>query len=510
MSPSSKKLRIAIASAECVPFSKVGGLADVVGALPPWIARDGHDVTVLTPWYGEIDVERFGIEPLALRPAIAVEAGGESYPLKAGRTVLPGTEVQVVLLGNPELFDRRGIYTDPRTGKAWPDEDLRLVFFNRAILAVLHRLAGDWDVLHCNDFHTALVPAYLRTGLVDSAGGLDRAGVLFSIHNLAYQGTFPAERLDRFGFSREHFRPGGPLEFYGRINLMKTGLVFADVLNTVSPTYAEEIQSGEEYGHGLEGVLKSRSGDLYGIMNGVDYDTWDPSVDGLLPVTYSAGSLAGKDRNKAALQERMGLPANLRVPVVGMVSRMVDQKGFDILAEGMERIVAMNVQLVVLGTGDPRYQELFAKLAGLHADRVAVEIGFVNELAHLIEAGSDFFLMPSRYEPCGLNQLYSLRYGTLPVVRATGGLKDSVRDLDEDPAGGNGFRFARYRSEELVDALARAVRFYERDGNGLAGVRRRIMGEDWSWGRSAGRYVELYQRAQEKRRSDSAPAPVSR
>jgi starch synthase len=401
--------------------------------------------------------------------------------------------VRVYFLDNDRFYARRGIYTVPETGKAFPDEDERTIFFNRAVLAAIKALDLHPDVIHCNDFHSGLIPAYLKLE-VQNDPHFAGAATVFSIHNLAYQGLFGPEFMLKAGLKSSLFSPMGPFEFWGRVNLMKVAISYADMISTVSRTYAEEITSTEEYGCGLEGVLRSRKADLVGILNGIDTDVWDPAEDTLLPVTFTTAALGGKGQNRAELLKAFSLPQTGAGPVIGMISRLVDQKGFDILAEGFEALMALGVNLVVLGTGQEKYHELYGSLAKKYPKQFGLKLEFNDRLAHLIEGGSDFFLMPSRYEPCGLNQMYSLRYGTIPIVRGTGGLLDTISEIDGTGESGNGFVFREYSPAALLDAVRRAVEFY-RDKNALRKVRRRIMREDHSWRRSAKEYGELYERA---------------
>jgi starch synthase len=348
------------------------------------------------------------------------------------------------------------------------------------------------DVIHCNDFHSGLIPVYLAREKAKNSS-FKNTGTVFSVHNLAYQGLFDPEFLEKAGLDPELFQPMSPFEFWGRVNVMKMALMFTGIISTVSRTYAEEIAASEEYGYGLEGVLRYRSGDLVGILNGIDPHAWDPETDELIPANFTRKDLSGKSKNKTALLKEFGLPAGDE-PVVGIVSRLVDQKGFDILSESLEALLELELKIVILGTGQQKYHELYAELAEKYPDSLSVRLEFNNRLAHLIEAGSDYFLMPSRYEPCGLNQMYSLRYGTMPVVRATGGLKDTVHELDEKGSKGNGFTFEAYTATSLIRAMKRAVEFFG-NGSAVKKVRRRIMAEDHSWKQSAKEYLEMYGRA---------------
>lgn len=482
-------LRVLFVSSEVAPFSKTGGLADVSGALPQALARLGVDVRVASPLY---QVVRDG--PWALRFLGDVKVRWGDSPERAGIWEAQlGGQVLVWLLDHP-AFDRAGLYGEQ--GQDYPDNLERFAFFCRGVLAFLDE--ADWkpQVAHCNDWQTALLPVYLRTA---GRPDWDPIATVFTVHNLAYQGLFPGERFGVLGLP-EHLSQPRYLEFWGQVNLLKGGLVFADVLSTVSETYAREIQT-PELGCGLDGVLRERSADLYGILNGVDYSVWDPRNDPYLPAPYGPEDLAGKRACKAALQREVGLREDLGVPLFGMVSRLVEQKGMDLLVACADRFPASGAQLVVLGTGEPRYEIQLREFAQRYPGWVAVRIGFDERLAHWIEAGCDAFLMPSRYEPSGLNQLYSLRYGTVPVVRKTGGLADSVVDASPEAlAAGEatGFVFEDYSPQAFWEAVERAMDAY-RDPRTWLTLVRSGMAADFSWDRAARRYMELYRVAMVKR-----------
>jgi starch synthase len=461
-------------SSEAAPFAKTGGLADVVGALPAALRDYGDDVAVVIPRYGPIDLTAarrvYDRLPVHLGPAVFQTS---IYQAPA--------EFPVYLVDCPPLFDRKGFYGE--AGLDYPDNSIRFAVFARAALGVARWLFKA-DILHCHDWQAGLVPAYLRSTFV---GDPTFAGVktLFTIHNLGYQGLFPTTALAAAALDPALFRPDG-LEFYGRVSYIKGGISFADALSTVSPTYAEEIQT-PEYGFGLDGALRARADVLTGILNGVDYREWSPDVDPLIPARYSADDLAGKRVCKAQLVREFGFGEEvLNRPLIGIVSRFTRQKGTDILAEVAGDIVAEGAYLVALGTGEPEYEAFFRRMAADYPGRVSVQVGFDNGLAHRIEAGADLFLMPSRYEPCGLNQMYSLRYGTVPVVRATGGLNDTIEE-------GTGFKFAEYSGQALLEAVRAAVRAYS-DADLWREMVRRGMGQDFSWKASAGAYSGLYRR----------------
>jgi starch synthase len=490
-------LSILMVSAEAHPFAKVGGLADVLGALPKALAGLGHQVKIALPYYKAVKDKHLEARVVPGLERVEVNLGSSRRVAAVRTACLPGSPVEVLLIENDDLFGRDGIYTDPATGKDFPDNAERFVSFSRAVLKALEAMPWRPDVIHCHDYQTGLIPAWLKTSLAGDQRFRD-TGTVYTIHNLAYQGVYPLEVGSMAGLPKDLTQPMGPLEFYGKLNMMKAGIVFSDIITTVSPTYAREIQTAE-FGSGLDGVLRSRSADVVGILNGADYEVWDPSIDALLPRKYTREDMEGKTVCKRDLCKRLGLKADGSTALVGMVSRMVDQKGFDIVVEAMDALTGLGVSLAVLGTGDKKHSDALSAYARRLPGRISVTIGFSEELAHLIEAGCDMFLMPSKYEPCGLNQLYSMRYGTIPVVRKTGGLADSVRDTDRGDTS-TGFVFADYTARALVAAMERAVKAFARKDQWKALVAR-AMAEDFSWGRSARTYQEVYSAMLERRRT---------
>jgi starch synthase len=461
-------------SSEAAPLAKTGGLADVVGALPSALRSYGDDVAVVIPRYGSIDLkgarrvwDGMAIHLGLARYDVAIYQAAEEYPL--------------YLVDCPPLFERKEFYGE--SGLDYPDNHIRFAVFSRAALEVA-RVLFRTEIFHCHDWQSALLPAWLRTTFATDPTFLG-AKTLFTIHNLGYQGLFPKTALSEVGLDPGLFRPDG-LEFFGDVSYIKSGIAFADALTTVSPTYAREIQT-PEYGFGLDGILRARADVLTGILNGVDYRDWSPDVDPFLPARYSVDDLSGKRICKEQLLAEFGLPlAAMDRPLIGIVSRFTRQKGTDLIAEVAGEIVDEDVYLVALGSGEPEYETFFRRMAAEYQGRIAVRIGFDNALAHRVEGGADMFLMPSRYEPCGLNQIYSLRYGTVPVVRATGGLDDTI---DE----GTGFKFTEYSGQALLGAVRTAVQAYS-DQSGWREMMRRGMQKDFSWTRSAAAYSELYRR----------------
>jgi len=465
---------------EVVPFSKTGGLADVSFALPEALTRRGHRVTVVTPLYARVDRERHGVRSSGR--SFEVTLGGRSETFEVFQASLPaGTEV--ILLANDGFFGRPELY-GTRDGD-YPDNFLRFAFFSAAVFRLLRGSRTCPSILHCHDWQTGLVPAF------NHLYHLDLCGTVFTVHNLAYQGLFPAEVVPQVGLPWEVFNPE-QVEFYGKVNFLKAGLVFSDRITTVSPRYAREIMT-PEFGCGLDGVLRKRASHVVGILNGADDPEWNPQTDRFLPARYGPEDLTGKRACREALLREFGLPES-DGPVFGAVGRLAAQKGFDLIAEVLPDLVALGGRLVILGTGDRAVEESLSTAAARFPQQAAVRIAFDNRIAHLIEAGSDFFLMPSRYEPCGLNQMYSLKYATLPVVHAVGGLDDTVVDLTEDPDHGTGFKFRAFSREAFLDALHRAMRLYA-DPASLDAVRHRAMAADFSWDRAARAYEDLYQAA---------------
>ncbi|HEY6000385.1 MAG TPA: glycogen synthase GlgA [bacterium] len=476
-------LTIAMAASEALPYAKSGGLADVVGALAAQLARLGHRVLLFVPYYREARV-RLPHLPRACAPLDLPFPGHDVRVELLRHEPAPG--VTALLVRQDDAFDRPHLYGTP-DADYW-DNAGRFALFCRAVLAGLAALRERPDVLHVHDWQTSLLPLYLRHR-PDYAGPLAGTPSLVTVHNLAYQGLFPASALGYLGIPPGLFHMHG-VEFHGRLNLLKAGLLYADAISTVSPRYSEEIRT-PQFGEGLDGVLRERAGVLCGILNGVDYEAWNPESDAHIPARYTPGDLAGKARCKEDVERLFGFEPDPRTPLFGTISRMADQKGFDLLAAALPQLVALPLRWCLLGSGDRHYQDLFAGLARRHPGRLAVRIGYDEPLAHRIEAGADAYLMPSRFEPCGLNQMYSLRYGTVPVVRAVGGLVDTVRPYDPARGTGTGFVFRDYDVGGLLWAVREALAAFARPAD-WARLRANGMAEDFSWESSARRYVELY------------------
>lgn len=481
-----RPLRIGLVSSEATPFAKTGGLADVAAALARHLGKRGHDVRLVMPLYRRVQSGPWRLEPVGGLQDIPVELGGRRVWFSVWTCELPDSRTRVWFVRCPELYDREGIYTQDQ------DEHLRFVLLNRAALTMCQWSRWAPDVLHVNDWHAALVPLYLRTVF-----GWDKlfqhTRTVLTIHNIGYQGIVGADKLRDLELANEaHLLHQEDLRA-GKINFLKTGLLYADALTTVSETYAREIQTAE-HGMGLQDLLRARAGSLAGIVNGVDYDVWDPAHDPLIPAHYTKERLTGKQRCRDALLARHAIPAPPDAPVFGIVSRLTFQKGFELVAEALPVVLQREeARLVVLGSGEEKYERFFRSLQASFPTKVAYATGYDEALSHAIEAGSDLFLMPSRYEPCGLNQMYSLRYGSVPIVRRTGGLADTVREFDPRTGAGTGFLFDEFRGDALLEAIARALRVW-RDRKAWRTLVRNGMAEDFSWEKQVVRYEELYRR----------------
>jgi starch synthase len=479
-------MKILFVSPEGLPFSKTGGLADVVEALPRALVEMGHQVAVLLPRYRGNQASRTVLGSLSIPLGQKMR-----FPAIAEAGVFAG--VHYYFVDDPEFFDREKLYGD-KNGD-YPDNPLRFAGLSRAAIEFVKQV---WkpDVLHCHDWQTALVPVFLRT-LYAHDPAIAGLPVVFTVHNLGYQGLFPRSVLAQVGLPEELFSIEA-LEYYGKVNFLKGGLIFADYLTTVSRKYGKEIQT-PEFGCGLEGVIRSRGERLVGILNGADYSAWNPETDTHTVAQYSAKLMDGKRLCKKDLLAAFRLPAeNMERPLIGIVSRFVDQKGFDLIADTAPAMMKENLALVALGNGEPKYEKLFLELAKKNPKRVGVKIAYDNAVAHKIEAGADMFLMPSRYEPCGLNQIYSLRYGTVPVVRATGGLDDTVEPYDARTGKGTGFKFEKYEGSALLACLRQAIGAFE-DLAQWRKIQANGMAKDFSWKSSAAEYLKLYQTARQTR-----------
>ena len=477
-------LRILYLSAEVVPFAKTGGLADVAGSLPKAVRALGHDIRVAMPRYGRVEVEKFGLKKVLGPFPVPLDEQAKPAEIYEGRI---GQDVPVYFVENRELYDRDGIYM-------YPDDAERFIFYCRAALEMCRLLGWRPDVIHCNDWHTAIVPNWLKTIYQDDPFFRETATV-YTIHNLAYQGIFGYRVLEIAGVDEYGFLAHPDMaDLNGVVDLMARGIHFADVVNTVSETYAQEILT-PEYGERLDPLLRDRRHRLFGILNGIDYEVMNPATDPHIAQHYDIHSLEKRMENKKALQREAGLKEDVDAPLVGAISRLTDQKGFDLVAQVMDPMLRyLRVQFVLLGTGEQRYHDMFSGLSQRYPDRVRAFLTFNAPLAQRIYAGADLFLMPSRFEPCGLGQMIAMRYGSVPVVRETGGLADTVKDYDPRSGTGNGFTFREYEPLALYTALVRAVETY-RHTEVWRHIQLAGMTADFSWAASARKYVDLYHRA---------------
>ncbi len=484
-------MQIAFAASECVPFSKTGGLADVVGALPRALAALGHKISVYTPLYRTTKLEN---------PQIAVRSITVPFDdqYRFCSIVDGGVHagVQHYFIDYPAYFDRDALYGTPIGD--YHDNAERFALFCRAVLEG-SKILGVPDLFHCHDWQAALIPVLLRT-LYAEDPAFDHVNSVFTIHNMGYQGLFPPEILPLLMLPWDLFTLT-KMEFYGKVNFLKGAIVYADFVTTVSRRYSLEIQTSE-YGFGLEGVLRSRSGTVAGILNGVDYTEWSPEVDRFIAAQYTAKDFANKAKDKSDLLREFGL-ADSALPVIGIVSRFASQKGFDLIQQVADRLAREEAIFVVLGSGDKAYEDLLRRLSRQYPSRFAVRVAYDNALAHKIEAGSDMFLMPSRYEPCGLNQIFSLRYGTVPIVRATGGLDDTIENWDPLSRKGTGFKFSEYSGEAMLATIRQALQAFK-DQAAWQHLMRNGMSRDFSWNTSAKEYVRVYEKARQVR----APVPL--
>jgi starch synthase len=488
-----KPLRVLFVTPEAVPFAKTGGLADVAGALPKYLQGLGCDLKLVMPYYRM--VKKTGVPTRPLGEEMEVAVGGETLrvDLYQGRL---DQEIPVYFIGREEFYDREYLYSTPKGD--YFDNAERFIFFSKASLLLCRYLGFSPDIIHHHEWQTGLIPAYLKS-ICREDPLFSHTGVVFTIHNIAYQGLFRKEKFWLTGLPQEMYNPEG-IEFWERINLMKAGVVYADVINTVSQRYSQEIQT-PEFGYGLEGILSKRKEDLFGIINGVDYTEWDPSRDAHLVTRYDSKDLSGKSACKKDLLKEFHLPSSLeKVPLLGMISRLADQKGFDLLAEILEELFTLDVGFVLLGTGEQKYHDLFQQIARKYPQKAGIRIAYDDRLAHKIEAGADFFLMPSKYEPCGLNQIYSLKYGTIPIVRATGGLDDTIVNYDPATGTGNGFKFSRYDAKEFLNQIKAAISLFSQPKHWKR-LLQNAMTADFSWQKSAEAYLQLYRKALRKRKT---------
>lgn len=473
-----ENMRILFASSEAVPFAKTGGLADVAGSLPKAVKKLGHDIRLIIPKYKCIP--EIYIKNADYVGYTYVDMGWRHQYCGILKTVVNG--LIVYLLDNEFYFYRDGLY-------GYPDECEQFTFFNKALLQALPIIGFKPDIIHCNDWQTGIVSLLLNAHY-RHLNFFSSIKTLYTIHNLKYQGIFPKEVLNELlGVGWEYFKPDG-IEFFDCVNFMKAGLVYSDAISSVSRTYVEEIKY-DFFGENLNQLIRKRSDSLYGIVNGIDFEENNPATDKRLYANYDSENLAGKKKNKEELQRELGLPQKKNVPVIGIISRLVDQKGFDLIACVLEELLKEDLQIVVLGTGDYRYEEMFKSIAHRYSKKVSANIRYDGTLAQRIYAGSDMFLMPSLFEPCGLGQLFSLRYGSVPIVRETGGLNDTIKSYNEETGDGNGFSFKNYNAHDMLYTIRRALKFYK-NVDIWNKIVKRCMQQDFSWDKSACEYVDVY------------------
>ncbi len=486
-------MNISFVASEGVPFSKTGGLADVVGALPRALASLGHQVSVYLPRYRQTRLS----DPATVVRSVTVPFD-DQYRFSSVVTAASQGNIRFYFVEYPPYFDRDALYGT--SAGDYPDNAERFALFSRTVLEA-SKILGVPQIFHCHDWQSALVPVLLRTIYAEDPAFKD-TGTVFTIHNMGYQGLFPPDTLPLLTLPWDLFTIT-KMEFFGQVNFLKGALTYSDYVTTVSKKYSQEIQTAE-YGFGLEGVLRDRSATVTGILNGVDYDEWSPQTDKFTAAKYSPQDLSGKAKDKQDLLEAFGITnADLKLPVIGIVSRFAAQKGFDLIAQIADRLAREEMIIVALGAGDKAYEDMFLRLHKQFPSKIAVKVAYDNAIAHKIEAGADMFLMPSRYEPCGLNQIYSLKYGTIPIVRATGGLDDTIEPWDARTGKGTGFKFTEYNGESLLLTIRQALQAF-RDQTSWQVLMRNGMNKDFSWNASAREYGKVYEKVRQMR---TAPAP---
>lgn len=484
-----KGFNVLFVTSEVFPYSKTGGLADVSNSLPQALNSLGNDVRIVTPKYGPLDERRLQIHEIKRLKDLKLNVNGKDTRFSIKSSFIHGknTKAQMYLLESLDYFKNKGIYQNSNTKKDFANNDERFLFFCKAVIEILEILQWKPDVIHCNDWQTGLIPAFIKTVYKDNPY-LSDIKTVFTIHNLAYQGNFPVSSFAKTGMPDSVLTEKGGLH-YGQFSYLKTGLNYADMISTVSEKYAEEIRTDKEYGCGLEDVLNTKKKRMVGILNGIDYGTWNPVVDKLIPYRYTYQEIPLKYENKRELLEKRKIEYDEDIPLIGVISRLVDQKGFDLIQKALPKLMQENIHMIILGTGEEKYQKFLKAAEKKYKNKLAVEINFDENLAHQIEAASDMYLMPSKFEPCGLNQMYSLKYGTVPIVRNTGGLADTI--IDYRKPKGNGFLFDKYDSDEMVKTVKSAIKlFHDKDKwNKLV---RQGMSLDFSWKVSAQKYMKLY------------------
>ncbi|TFH01233.1 MAG: glycogen synthase GlgA [Calditrichales bacterium] len=477
-------------ASEVSPFAKTGGLGDVTGAFPKALKNANQEVRVIMPKYKSINERKYILREVIRLKEIPVTINGVTRTINVKSAFLPDSKVQIYFIEIPELYGRSGLYTDSGTGKDFEDNAERFAFFCKGALETLKILSWRPDIIHCNDWQTALAPYYLKTMYKDDEF-LHDIKTVFTIHNFSYQGIFDKDIASNLEIAETDVNEGSAFEHSGNLNLMKGAITYSDVITTVSEAYAGEILSNPKFSYGLEKILQEKKDQFAGVINGVDYSVWSPGVDKFLPFKYSDADMAGKEQNKQALLSRVNMEYSENTPVIGMISRIVEQKGYGILMDVMDELMGLNVQLVMLGTGDSNIEEKIQAFQKKYPKQISLNQAFDETLAHMIEAGSDMFLMPSDYEPCGMNQMYSLKYGTIPVVNNVGGLKETITDYDMENKTGNGFVMQKYSGKELIRTIKRALKLYKKKED-WSELQVSAMQEDFSWDKSSEKYLDLY------------------
>jgi len=477
-------------ASEVSPFAKTGGLGDVTGSFPKALKTKNQEIRVIMPKYKSINERKYVLREVIRLKDIPVTINDVTRRINVKSAFLPDSKVQIYFVEIPEFFGRSNLYTDSTSGRDYPDNAERFAYFCKGALETLKILSWRPDIIHCNDWQTALTPYYLKTIYKDD-DFLQNIKTIFTIHNFSYQGIFKKSVAEALDIQSTEMEENGAFENNGDLNLLKGAILYSDQITTVSETYAKEISTKKEFGYGLENVLHKKSDAFSGILNGVDYSVWSPSLDKQIPFKYSAEDMEGKKQNKQALLARVNLPFQEDVPVIGMISRVVEQKGFNLLLEAMSQLMELNTQLVILGTGDKKIEKQILSLQKKYSNKISLNQAFDETLAHMIEAGSDIFLMPSSYEPCGMNQMYSLKYGTIPIVHKVGGLAETIKEYNPEDKSGNGFVFEKYNGKDLLRAVKRALKLYKKS-DAWKELQISAMQEDFSWDKSAQNYLDLY------------------
>ncbi|GAB6281752.1 MAG: glycogen synthase [Ignavibacterium sp.] len=487
-----RKIKVLFVTSELFPFVKTGGLADVSSALPQTLTSLGHEVRIMVPKYGAIDLRKYKIHDILRLKELTTKIGDKevTYALKSSFLPVQKIRIQIYFLENDEFYgNRKSLYIDPITGTDYKDNDERFIFFAKTVFELIDKLSWVPDIIHCNDWQCGLIPAYHKT-IFKNDHIFSKIKTLFTIHNFSAQGIFPISSFEKTGLP-EKLKSENGIVHQGKINFMKSGIMFADCVNTVSEGYAKEIIKDSNLSNGLNTVLQKRKNKIYGIINGIDTNVWNPEKDKFITKNYSLKNFENKIVNKKILLERFGLKFDDNIPVIGTISRLYESKGTDLLIDSFDELMKLNLQFILLGTGERKYQIAFEKFSKKYSDKFVCYLGFNDELSHQIEAGVDMFLIPSKYEPCGLNQMYSLFYGTVPIVRETGGLSDIVVRFNEKTEEGNGFMFKDYKSAAMISEVKRALKFYQ-DKKIWNKIIRNGMRSDFSWVNSAKKYIDLY------------------